>query len=229
MSAALIVFAKIPEPGRVKTRLAPPLTHEEAAALYDAMLRDALDAYVGLGVAVRLYLAPSDQPVPADLVPAGVSVHAQQGDDLGARMRRAFLETFLAGHQQAVVIGTDHPTLPLEFVEMAFEVVAEKNTVAIGPSEDGGYYLLGTHGFFPALFEGMTYSHAGVFEQTLSRATLLDADVTILPMWYDVDDAASLDRLRHDLDMMAHGAVRTRNALVGMDISAPSVRDGASL
>lgn len=222
---ALIVFARVPEPGRVKTRLVPPLTPDEAAALYDAMLRDALDAYAGLGAAVRLYFAPSEQPVPPDLVPEGISVHTQQGDDLGARMRRAFLETFLAGHQQAVVIGTDHPTLPLDFVQMAFEGITEKNTIALGPSDDGGYYLLGSHGFFPALFEGMTYSHADVLAQTLDRAAGLDADVTILPPWYDVDDAAALIRLRADLDAMPDAAPRTRAVFLGTGLAERLVRD----
>ena len=218
MTPALIVFAKVPEPGAVKTRLCPPLAPEQAAALYDAMLRDALEAYAGLDVAVRLYLAPSGTPVPPDLVPAGVSIHTQQGDGLGARMRRAFLETFLAGHQQAAVIGTDHPTLPLAFVEMAFEAVREKSTVAIGPSEDGGYYLLAMHGFFPALFEGMSYSHADVFAQTLDRATMLEADVTVLPLWYDVDDAASFARLKEDLEALPEAAPRTRR-LLGTDLA----------
>lgn len=224
MSAALIVFARVPEPGRVKTRLVPPLTPEQAAALYDALLRDALDAYAALGVPVRLYLAPTDTPVPPDLVPEGISRYTQQGEDLGARMRRAFLETFLAGHQQAVVIGTDHPTLPLDFVAMALEAVAEKGSVVLGPSDDGGYYLLGTHGFQPALFDGMTYSHADVFDQTLSRAAALDADVTVLPAWYDVDEAADLNRLSADLAAQADVAPRTRAVLGGIALAEPSTQ-----
>ncbi len=163
------------------------------------MLRDALEAYATLGVPVRLYLGPSETTLPENLVPPQITMHTQQGEGLGARMQRAFLETFLAGFQRAVVIGTDHPSLPLAFVEEAFALVESKNSLVLGPSDDGGYYLLGMHGFFPALFENMTYSHADVFAQTVARAADTDADLAILPPWYDVDDAAALQKLRADL------------------------------
>ena len=225
---ALIVFAKVPVPGQVKTRLVPPLTREEAAGLYAAMLGDALAAYAALGVAVRLYLAPSNAALPAELVPPGVTCHTQQGDGLGARMRRAFLETFLAGHQQAVIIGTDHPTLPVAFVETAFGALARAPGIAIGPSDDGGYYLLGMNSFYPQLFEGMTYSHADVFAHTLARAAQTDAALTILPAWYDVDDAATLARLRADLAADAALAPRTRAFLDGMALAPfPPIPPGA--
>lgn len=199
--AALIVFAKVPEPGAVKTRLAPPLSLEGAADLYGAFLADALAAFAapgafgdGVDVAVRLHLAPSDAPLPAGLVPDGVTVHTQRGDGLGARMAQAFAEAFAAGYDRVVIIGTDHPTLPLSSVGDAFRALAAPSTVALGPSDDGGYYLLGLNRPFPSLFE-MTYSHAGVFEATLARAVEAGARPVVLPPWYDVDDAASLARL----------------------------------
>ena len=88
----------------------------------------------------------------------------------------------------------------------------------LGPSDDGGYYLLGMHGFFPALFDGMQYSHPDVFAQTLSRAAALEAAVTVLPPWYDVDEAADLEKLRHDLDAAPEAAPRTRAFLAGTRI-----------
>ncbi|NNF57823.1 MAG: glycosyltransferase [Rhodothermaceae bacterium] len=199
-SPALIVFAKVPQPGRVKTRLTPPLTPDEATTLYDAFLRDSLDAYAdpdafGLGepVAVRLYLAGTEA-VPDGLVPDGVTVHRQQGEGLGARMLRAFVETFAAGHERIVIIGTDHPTLPLAFVGEAFRTLKRLFTVALGPSADGGYYLLGLNELIPTLF-GMEYSHDAVFADTLARSTAAGAEPVVLPPWYDVDDADSLRRL----------------------------------
>lgn len=204
---ALIVFAKVPRAGRVKTRLSPPLAPADAARLYDAFLRDALDLYAGaaggpafadpfgLGapLAVRLYL---DDPAaaPPDLVPAPVTVHAQRGDGLGARMARAFAETFAAGHPSAVVIGTDHPTLPPPFIGEAVRASSAPLAVAIGPSDDGGYYLLGTGELAPGLFD-MPYSHARVFEDTVEAALDAGLDPTILPPHYDVDDADALRRL----------------------------------
>ncbi|MEP0545310.1 MAG: TIGR04282 family arsenosugar biosynthesis glycosyltransferase [Rhodothermales bacterium] len=210
---ALIVFAKVPEPGTVKTRLTSLLTEAEAARLYDAFLRDALDAYRGLGVAVRLYLGPSIHAAPEGLVPGGVSLHAQRGDGLGERMLNAFVETFVAGHDRAVVIGTDHPTLPLAFVAQAFEELASPFATVIGPSDDGGYYLLGMNEVYPQLFEGMDYSHPDVFADTLQRAHTTPAAISILPTWYDVDTPAALERLAADLDREPGGASKTREVM----------------
>ncbi|PAP76772.1 TIGR04282 family arsenosugar biosynthesis glycosyltransferase [Rubrivirga marina] len=193
---ALIVFAKVPEPGRVKTRLCPPLTPEEAAGLYEAFLRDALDRYARLGAeaagpAVRLYLAGPDD---LDGVPSGVGTFRQRGDGLGERMLRAFVETFAAGHDRAVVVGTDHPTLPVDLFGIAFECLDDPLTAVLGPSDDGGYYLLGLNDIVPDLFD-MDYSHPDVFEDTLERVMESDLTPVVLPAHYDVDDGPALARL----------------------------------
>ena len=194
---ALIVFAKAPEPGRVKTRLCPPLTPVQAADLYAAFLGDALDAYAQFGreegVAVRVFL----KGVPAaivHLVPSGVSVHQQNGAGLGPAMFNAFMQTFAAGYDTAVVIGTDHPTLPLDFVRLAFQSIEAPMSCAVGPSSDGGYYLLGTGELTSSLFD-MEYSHDGVFDATVQAALDAGLETVVLPTHYDVDDASSLERL----------------------------------
>lgn len=200
----LIIFAKAPTPGRVKTRLTEVLTEKEAAALYEAFLRDTLTALAALagrcGVALRLYHAGPRWP--AALTPEGATVHRQQpGAGLGARMAAAFRETFDDGAGAALIVGTDHPTLPPAFVEQGIAAVQQdREAVCIGPTEDGGFYLLGTGRPRPALSEGMTYSHAEVFSQTLARA-VADADVppVVLPEWYDVDRPADLRRLAAEL------------------------------
>lgn len=212
-SDALIVFAKVPRPDEVKTRLVPVLRSDEAAQLYEAFLHDALRAYASLRAQVRLYLAGSVDALSAGLVPDGVTLHRQQGPDLGARMQQALLETFAAGSDRVVVIGTDHPTLPLPFVRHAFVVLDEPLSISIGPAEDGGYYLLGMNDFFPGLFDGMTYSHAGVFDETLQRATETGARLTVLPRWYDVDAPSDLDRLAAELADNGEWAPRTRRVL----------------
>ncbi len=181
------------------------------------MLRDALTQYAALGVAVRLYLPPSDGSLPDDLVPAGVTRHVQTGPDLGARMLHAFLETFAAGAHRAVVIGTDHPTLPSAFIQLAFDELTAPKSISLGPSDDGGYYLLGMRDLQPALFAGMQYSHADVLAHTLDRATARDLDVTLLPPWYDVDDAPALDRLRADLKEAPATAPATAAYLTAME------------
>lgn len=225
MSAALVVFAKVPRTGRVKTRLAPALGAAGATALYDAFLRDALDLYAsaaagpafadpfGLGapVAVRLYL---DEPAaaPSGLAPPAVTVHAQRGEGLGARLGRAFAETFAAGHTSAVVIGTDHPTLPPAFVGEAVRASRAPMALAIGPSDDGGYYLLGTGELAPGLFD-MDYSHPAVFDDTLQAALDAGLTPTILPPHYDVDDRDALRRLIAEWERGAQVGPRTDAAL----------------
>ena len=195
--SALLVFAKVPQPGRVKTRLSPPLAPAQAAALYDAFLRDALDRYLawslGLGAEVRLHLAGAAR-VPNGLVPAGVEVLPQRGAGLGERMLRAFVQAFAAGHDRAVVVGTDHPTLPVEFFDLALSALDDPLTAVLGPSDDGGYYLLGLNDVAPDLFD-MRYSHPDVFADTLDRVMGLDMTPVVLPAHYDVDDGAGLARL----------------------------------
>ncbi|MEZ4700271.1 MAG: TIGR04282 family arsenosugar biosynthesis glycosyltransferase [Rhodothermales bacterium] len=212
--SALIVFAKVPEPGKVKTRLTELLTPTQAAELYTAFLADALAQYAALDVDVRLYLPPSDKTMPAGVVPEPVSRQAQVGADLGARMGHAFLETFMAGYKKAVIIGTDHPTLPSPFIDEAFRILDDPYAISIGPSEDGGYYLLGMNEFYPHLFEGMTYSHDQVFMQTLERAGETGAEVTVLPPWFDVDTPDELVRLARELpDADPEALPRTREVL----------------
>lgn len=210
---ALIVFAKAPEPGAVKTRLTGLLTDDEAARLYDAFLRDSLAAYEHLAASVRLYLTPTSGDLPDGLVPDGATRHTQRGDGLGERMLNAFVETFLAGYERVVIIGTDHPTLPLAFVERAFDELTDPLTTVLGPSDDGGYYLLGMNEVYPQLFQGMDYSHPDVFADTLERAQATHASVSVLPPWYDVDTPDALRRLAADLGADGAGARRTREVM----------------
>lgn len=220
---ALIVFAKVPQANKVKTRLTALLSPQEAADLYEAFLKDAIDVYVGLEVDVRLYFSPSDLQIPEALQPAEVSVHQQKGEDLGARMAAAFAETFVAGYREVVIIGTDHPTLPTAFISQAYEVLADPKSISIGPSDDGGYYLLGMNSFFPQVFQDMTYSHDQVFKDTLDRAERLSAGLHVLPEWYDVDDPNSLRRLVQDLKQGERGLLRTRAMIAELKQSYPEL------
>ena len=211
MDASLLVFAKVPRPGAVKTRLTPALTPEEAARVYTAFLRDTLRQVVQLEVDdVRLYLAPPLPDDEIDGVPAAVSVHEQTGDGLGARMHRAFRETLRDGADRTVLMGSDHPTLPSSFLRQAFRSLEEARSLCVGPTEDGGFYLLGMSTMYPQLFDGMSYSHSEVLADTLARAQETDAEVTVLPEWYDVDTPQDLDRMQADLATDAVEAPNTR-------------------
>lgn len=199
MDQALLLFAKVPRPGGVKTRLTPVLTPSEAARLYTAFLRDAVRQARQLEADVRLYLAPPLPNGEIEGVPSDVSVHEQQGASLGPRMAQAFRDTLEAGYGRVLVMGTDHPTLPPSFLRQAFAALQEPRAIVLGPTEDGGFYLVGMNAFYPQLFEDMTYSHSRVFSDTLARAERTDARLTVLPQWYDVDTPQDLDRLQSDL------------------------------
>ena len=209
----LIVFAKPPVGGTVKTRLVPAIGSRHAALLYRSFLLDSVAQYRRIGYPIRLYFG--DGEIPGELVDhhPDVEVLRQDGKDLGERMANAFLETFGAGFNSAVIIGTDHPSLPDEYIRLAFDLLSEPKTIVLGPSEDGGYYLLGMNHFFPQLFRGMEYSHSAVLDQTIDRALETDALLTLLPLWYDVDTPEMLARLLHDLRSDPARAPRTAELL----------------
>lgn len=217
MKQALIVFAKWPVPGSVKTRLVPPLTELEAARLYSSFLLDALEQYTDpvltSDVVLRVYMTGSRQSSilkSSELGP--YNLFEQKGEGLGARLLRAFVETFAAGYERCIVIGTDHPTLPISFVSEAFHALKTPFSVTVGPTEDGGYYLLGMNELYSSLFE-MEYSQPFVFGTTLKLIRQTNAHLTVLPEWYDVDDVSDLKRLSADLQNGANVGVRTRDSL----------------
>lgn len=225
MTPALVVFARVPAAGAVKTRLTPYLSESDAARLYEAFLLDALDGWTAPGAfgerrpAVRLYAAPEGGPWPAGLAPGGVSVHDQRGVGLGARMMRAAVESFAAGHDRVVIVGTDHPTLPLTFIEEAFRALEERFTVVLGPCDDGGYYLIGLNEVIPALFDGLSYGHSRVLQEALERAVGAGAQPVLLPGWYDVDTPPALERLVAE---MAAGAGVGRRTAATLDALFPA-------
>ena len=213
MSDALIVFAKAPVPGRVKTRLQSLLSPSEAARLYEAFLADSLDQYRSLGCDILLYLSSEASGLSDTIDLTGIDVRPQVGSTLAERLQHAFVEAFSRGYERLVVIGTDHPSLPTAFVERALEELALPASIVIGPAEDGGYYLLGMNDFYPVLFEKMTFSHSRVFDETMERAYSTRASVIVLPVWYDIDTVDQLERLREDLNQSSDHAPRSLRVL----------------
>ena len=220
-NAALLVFAKVPRPGRGKTRLTPALTPTEAARLYTAFLRDTMRQSRRLsGADVRLYLAPSLPDGDIDGVPADVTLHEQAGDGLGERMKGAFKDTLRDGYERVIVVGSDHPTLPLSFLQEAVRALDDSESLCLGPTEDGGFYLLGMSAFYPQLFDNMSYSHSGVFADTLARAERTDAQITVLPQWYDVDTPEDLRRMLSDLASTSVKAPNTHFVAEALELEA---------
>jgi rSAM/selenodomain-associated transferase 1 len=218
---AIVIVAKAPTPGQTKTRLSPPLTLEDAAALYRAFLLDTAEASLALGWERVTIVHPRQREVAQalrQLVPRGATQQPQRGVGLGDALSSAFESQFDLGFDRVVLIAGDTPTLPPSFFEHACTAL-ERHDATIGPSADGGYYLLGLRGNHSGLFQGINWSTEVVFEQTLDRASELDLAVSVLPEWYDVDTVADLRRLANELGSLPLSMGRnTRARLAKVDL-----------
>lgn len=192
----VLVFAKAPAPGRVKTRLTPPFSPEQAAALYRAFAADSLSAAEGtLGArAVVAYEPHEDWPDPSWLRQPAPEWFPQAGADLGARLAAATGKAFVDGADRVVVIGSDSPQLSPQRIEEAFGALAAAPLV-LGPARDGGYYLVGLREPAPSLFDDIPWSGPQVLMATLARAAELHWPVHLLDELEDVDDAGALARM----------------------------------
>jgi len=211
LKKALIIFAKRPVPGRVKTRLSPPLTPEQAAELYRCMLEDILAKTATLaGVDKRIFYEPDEDAATFfSGIAAGMTCAPQAGIDLGERMANAFGQLLAEGYGRVAIIGTDLPDLPLARVEEAFGLLESGGVDAVfGPSEDGGYYLLAMGELHGELFRDVPWSTGEVLEKSLERAKEAGVRVALLPVWHDVDTADDLHR--PELLDEGNGAPRTR-------------------
>ncbi len=195
------IMAKAPEAGQVKTRLCPPLSPEDAAELYRCFLLDKIAQVREVaGAEPVLAFAPAQAAAVFEALAPGFALLPQRGPDLTARLTAVCADLFRSGCDAAILIDSDTPTLPTERLERAVAVVKEGGCdLVLGPSEDGGYYLIGLRRLHPELFEGMQWSTPTVLEKTLRRARALGLSATTLSSWYDVDTAADLERLRADL------------------------------
>lgn len=202
LAPALAVMARAPSPGRVKTRLCPPLTPEEAADFYDCLLRDVLgelsrserwDTWVAYAERSRDYFLK--------LRESRVGLLPQRGASLGARMHSVFVDLRRAGYRQVVLVGSDVPTLAGASVRAACEVLEQDRCdVALGPAHDGGYYLVGLSRPVEELFTGVSWSTGSVLEQTLARARELGLRAHLVAAAYDIDVAEDMQRLWRDLE-----------------------------
>ena len=204
-------MAKASAPGRTKTRLVPPLTPEQAADLNTAFLQDVADNVLlasrqaATGEATIAGYAAFGPPETEDffqsVLPPSIGLIDAWLPNFGACLLHTIEVLFARGHRSAVVLNSDSPTLPTAFlVETAHALARPGDCAVLGPSTDGGYYLLGLKTVHRHLFEDIAWSTERVAEQTLARAKEIGLEVYRLPVWYDVDDAESLRRLQHELD-----------------------------
>jgi rSAM/selenodomain-associated transferase 1 len=201
-ATALVIFAKAPVPGQVKTRLCPPLTPDEAATLHGSFVIDTLErtkAAVGkLKLDMDRYLAcaPSSGHVFFKIMEErqGVKLIDQVGDDLGARMHHVVETMFSRGYRRTIIIGTDVPTVPLDHFKQALTSL-EDHDLVLGPALDGGYYLIGINQAVPELFSGIPWSTGQVLRLTQEKAARLGLKTALIQPWRDVDTLDDLEAL----------------------------------
>lgn len=227
-TCAIAVMAKASAPGRTKTRLVPPLEGEEAAAFNTAFIEDIVGNILAAGarapVAAYVAYGPAGAGAFFDaILPPGVGRIEAALPTFGACLRAALGHLFALGHSAAAVLNSDSPTLPPALLaEMAQALAAPGDRAVLGPSSDGGYYVLGLKAPHWRLLEDIDWSTDRVAAQTLDRAREIGLDVHLLPPWYDVDDAAALRLLHGELvagiafggSGLARGAARSTARLM---------------
>jgi rSAM/selenodomain-associated transferase 2/rSAM/selenodomain-associated transferase 1 len=194
---ALVIMARAPSDARGKSRLTCGLAGDHVD-LRSALFKDTLESVAPLRHADLLVaFEPPDALAEFQSLTGGAtSLFPQRGETLGHRMRNVFADVFGQGYSTVVIIGSDLPTLPVAYVEQAFECLHNpKNDVVIGPARDGGYYLIGLHALWPELFESVPWSTSEVLTVTLRAADQLRLSVSLAPEWYDVDGVEDLRRV----------------------------------
>ena len=207
---AMAVMTKAPRSGQVKTRLAPPLTPDEAAALNGCFLCDtanALSAAAKRGKksgrnarGVAVYTPVGSEDAYSDLLPPCFDLVPQRGGSFGERLFFAAEDLFKCGFDSACLIDSDSPTVSASSFAQAMELLSSPgDRVVVGPTDDGGYYFIGLKKPHRELFERIDWSTERVFEQTIARAQEIGVETKLLPSGYDVDDSTTLRQLCHDL------------------------------
>jgi rSAM/selenodomain-associated transferase 1 len=211
--SALALMTKAPRAGEVKTRLVPPLTHEEAAQLNRCFLQDTGAAIsvccsglpvpssrwpIMRGIAVYTPLGAESDYV--HVLPVDFGLLPQRGNTFGERLYFAAEDLFKCGFDNVCLIDSDSPTIPAHNFAKAVEVLSSPGDhIVLGPCDDGGYYLIGLKKLRQEIFEGIDWSTEWVFEQTKQRAMQIGVGVRELPRGFDVDDSATLSRLCDEL------------------------------
>lgn len=203
------VFGKYWQPGTVKTRLASSIGPAAAAALHRIFLETTLQRLTGLAdQGVICYWPPEREREFEQVRPQGWSLACQSAGNLGRRMEDFFNRALAAGFGKVVLVGSDAPTLPTAHVTQAFKYL-DRTEVVLGPTSDGGYYLVGAKHCTPPIFRNITWSTAHVWRETLDSlhaAGLRErSHYAVLPSWFDVDTLADLQKLRSTLPAGTEG------------------------
>ncbi|OGX33789.1 MAG: hypothetical protein A3C36_06290 [Omnitrophica WOR_2 bacterium RIFCSPHIGHO2_02_FULL_52_10] len=209
IKSALIIFAREPKDGKVKTRLARDLPVRAVTRLYKAFIRDVLHTALQVSCAEKFlfYAAGAGSCIPfLRKAAAGFRMKKQAGKDLGERMSQAFAYCQKAGFQRTVLIGTDCMTLTAKDIKRAFQALGSHDCV-LGPAKDGGYYLIAVSRLCRGIFQGVAWGTPAVFRKTLRKAKKIRKTVFLLPPREDIDRFVQLKRFsrnRRNIKMAPH-------------------------
>jgi uncharacterized protein len=201
----MAIMAKAPRPGKVKTRLSPALSPDHAAAINICFLKDTTANIACLAenaacAGVISYTPVGDEHLFEGLLPNGYQLVPQRGDGFGERLLTTAQDLFACGFSSVCLIDSDSPTVPSEAFAMAVDALQRPgDRMVLGPSYDGGYYLIGMKRPHAEPFENITWSTASVFAETAEAIRSIGVELVTLPLWYDVDDSATLAILRTEL------------------------------
>ena len=203
---AVILFARDPILGQVKTRLSSSFDDETILRLYTCFVEDSLgkirqvdnaDCFVGI--------SPSNiSGFFNGIEDSGTRLFIQQGKDLGDKMRQAFVDRFSDGYKKVVIIGSDSPSLPVSYINQALN--SDKDLM-LGPSTDGGYYLIAMTGKVSEVFDGIAWGTEQVLDETLNRVKKAGVSLELLPVWYDVDFPEDLKFLKTHLELITQSGL----------------------
>lgn len=237
---ALAIMAKAPRPGKVKTRLSPPLSLAQTAALNICFLQDTahnLAALAPEAVGLICYTPVGDEAAFDHLLPEHFALIPQRGDLFGERLLAAAEDILACGFASVSLIDSDSPTVPHSaFAQAVQELSKPGDRIVLGPSHDGGYYLIGLKQPHPEPFSRISWSTASVAEETRERCREASLSLVELPLWYDVDDAQTLALLNAELleaipppftTMPGYPAPHTREFLFELDSPADLVAQPA--
>ena len=200
MKRAIIIMAKVPRAGNVKTRLHKILAPADCAALAEAFLKDAVNK--AKSVCENVFIAfspPQEVQKLKEILPGESNFIEQTGEDLGAKMFNAFKFAFERKIDSVVMIGTDSPTFPFDFIEQAFEFLETNAEIVLGKTEDGGFYLIGQRVLRREIFENVMWSSPQTFERVYANIQNLGLHLREVPGWYDVDEEADLIKLKNEI------------------------------
>ena len=221
LKECVMVFAKAPAFGRVKTRLAAGIGEKAATSLYKAFVKDLLGMIDSTDYPIHIHFAPPDAGRQMKEWLGGAGEFYPQADgDLGDRMAAAFKHAFSKHVSRAVLIGTDFPDLPASFIHRAFDSLLTHDAV-LGPSHDGGYFLIGfsRHGYVPEVFQDISWSSDKVFSETARAFEKHHTTVHYLDQWWDIDTYADLmEFIRRLKDTAGVAAPETKKLLYDLDL-----------